>query len=83
MKLAVNTFRIVFAEKLTVKNFRKYLIVNLRLLKNFLLLNLLQKKFDNFLQSISLKKHFEIFSENPKKQFLPKKQKGVTGGLFF
>ena len=63
------------------KKFRKFLIVNFRLLKNFLLLNSLQKKFENFLQSISLKKIFENFSENPKKNFLPKKKKnGHRGG---
>ena len=62
------------------KKFRKFLIVNFRLLKNFLLLNSLQKKFENFLQSISLKKNFENFSENPKKNLLPKKNKTVTGG---
>ena len=32
------------------------------------------KIFKIFLQSISLKKHFEIFSENSKKNFLPKKK---------
>ena len=37
------------------------------LLRNFLLLNSLKKKFENF-------------SENPKKNFLPKKKKTVTGG---
>ena len=47
--------------KLTVKNFRNFLIVNFRLLKNVLLLNSLKKKFENFLQSISLKKKIENF----------------------
>ena len=70
--------------KLAVKHFRKFLIVNLRLLKNFLLLNSLQKKFENFLQSISLKKNFESFSENPKKQiFALKKRGGENSGQFF
>ena len=40
-----------------------------------------KKQFENFLQSISLKKHFEIFSENPKNFLLPKK-KVVIWGLF-
>ena len=54
------------------------------LLKNFLLLNSLQKEFENFLQSISLKKNFENFSENPKKTFFAKKKKnGHRGGCSF
>ena len=70
----------IFYSQFHWKKFRKFLIVNFRLLKNVLLLNSLQNKLVNFLQSISLKKHFEIFSENPKKCFCLKKQKGITGG---
>jgi hypothetical protein len=44
---------------------------------------LIAKKFENFLQSISLKKNFETFSENPKKKFLPKKKKRSQGGIMF
>ena len=77
-------------------NSLKLTIENFRLLKIFLLLNSLKKISKTFLQSISLKtirkffsanysislkKHFEIFSENPKKTFLKQpKKKGVTRG---
>ena len=63
------------------KKIPKFLIVDFRLLKNFLLLNSLKKQFRKFLQSISLKKYFEIFSENPKKNFLPPKKRGSQGGV--
>ena len=66
--------------KLTFKNFRNCFAMSS--LQNILLLNSLKKKFKNFLQSISLKKHFEIFSENPKEHFLPKKR-GRNSLLFF
>ena len=69
--------------KLTIKKFQKFLIVIFRLLKNFLLLNSLQKQFENFLQSISLKKIFENFSENPKKKFCLKKKGGHGGNATF
>jgi hypothetical protein len=69
----------IFYSQFYWKKFRKFLIVYFRLLKNFLLLNSLQKKFENVLQSISLKKNFENFSENPKKTFLPKKKGGIYG----
>ena len=36
----------------------------LPVLKNFLLLNSLKKKFENFLQSISLKKNPNFFTAN-------------------
>ena len=62
------------------KKFRKFFIVNFRLLKNFLLLNSLKKKFKNVLQSISLKKKFGNFSENPKKNFCLKKNRRPQGG---
>ena len=100
MKLTVKNFWICFAMNSAVKNFqffflkstslqkkfRKFLIVNFMLLKNFFTAEFIAKKFRKVLQSISLKKHFEIFSENPKKNFLPKKKEGSQGGnlqLFF
>ena len=51
----------IFTAEFIAKQFRKFLIVNFRLLKNFLLLNSLKKKFKNFLQSISSKKKIENF----------------------
>ena len=68
-----------FTVNFIAKKFQKFLIVNFRLLKNFLLLNSLKKQFENFLQSISLKKNFDNFSENPKKKFLPKKKNDHRG----
>ena len=115
LKLTIKNFRNFFAMSIA-KKFRKFLIVNFRLLKNFFTAEFIEKKIrkvftvnfiekkkskmfysqfywkkfrkflvvifrllKNFLQSISLKKNFENFSENPKKNFLPKKKR-VTGG---
>ena len=77
------TFRNVFTANFIEKNFPKFLIVNFRLLKNFLLLNSLQNKFENFLQSISLKKISKIFQKIRKKHFCLKKKKRSQGGCSF
>ena len=64
MNSAVKNFRIFFYCWSHWKKFRKFLIVNFRLLKkirNFLLLNSLKKQFENFLHSISLKKISKMF----------------------
>ena len=78
MNSAGKKVRKFFTVNFIEKTFRKLLIVNFRLLKNFLLLNSLQKKFENFLQSISLKNISKFFRKSEKK-FLPKKN-GITGG---
>ena len=56
--------------KLTIKNFSKFFSMNSGV-----------KNFENFLQSISLKKKFDIFSENSKKNnFCHKNKKGTQEG---
>ena len=62
-----------------MKKFRKFLIVNFRLLKNFLLLNSLQKKFEIFYSQFHWKT-FRIFFRKSEKNFLPKKKRGSQGG---
>ena len=47
---------------MTIKNFRNFLIVNFMLLKNFLLLNSLEKKFRKFFR----KSEKKIFPKNEK-----------------
>ena len=43
--------------------------------EKFFTAEFIANKFENFLQSISLKKYLEFFSENPKKMFCAKKKR--------
>ena len=62
------------------KTFRKFLIVNFRLLKNFLLLNSL-KKISKIFTVNFIEKKFRSFFRKSEKKFLPQKNKrGHRGG---
>ena len=71
------------------KKFQKFWIVNFRFpywKKNlkFFTAEFIENNFQNFLQSISLKKNSIFFRKIRKKTFLPKQKKRVTGrGQFF
>ena len=92
-------FQNLFSMNSAVKNFRKFLIVNFRLLKKnskfftaefiqknfrkFFTAEVIEKIFRNVLQLISLKKKFDIFSENSgKKNFCHQKKRGRNPNNF-
>ena len=62
------------------KKFQKFLIVNFRLLKNFLLLNSLKKNSKIFYSQFHWKKISKIFQKIRKKSFCLKKKRSQEGG---
>ena len=76
MKLTVKIFEIVFNEFSS----KKFLIVNFRLLKNFLLLNSL-KKFSKIFTVNFVEKKFRNFFRKSEKNFFATKKKGGAQGV--
>ena len=79
MNSAVKHFEFFFNDlKLTIQNFRKFLLLNsaVKSFRQFFTVEFIENNFEKFLQSISLNKKFDIFSENSKKQIFVTKKKG-------